>query len=66
MHRVNSADPHQYDMVLDSHSLGLDIAVEVIARAVEAGRPTSDMAAGTGSKPLTVNNQTESPTHHGT
>ena len=39
MHRMASADPHNYDMVLDSHSLGLDIAVEVIARAVEAGRP---------------------------
>ncbi len=39
MHRMVSADPHNYDMVLDTHSLGLDIAVEVIARAVEAGRP---------------------------
>lgn len=40
MHRMDSADPHNYDMVLDSSSLGLDIAVEVIVRAVEAGRPS--------------------------
>ncbi len=46
MHRMVSADPHNYDMVLDSHNLGLDIAVEVIARAVEAGRPGTP--AGTG------------------
>ncbi|QEH35338.1 cytidylate kinase [Aquisphaera giovannonii] len=39
MHRAVSGDPHNYDLVLDSHSLGLDIAAEVIVRAVEAGRP---------------------------
>jgi cytidylate kinase len=39
MHRTVSVDPHNYDMVLDSHSMGLDIATEVIARAVEAGQP---------------------------
>jgi cytidylate kinase len=39
MHRMVSADPHNYDLVLDSHSLGLDLSVEVIVRAVEAGRP---------------------------
>ena len=48
MHRMASADPHNYDMVLDSHSLGLDIAVEVIARAVAAGRPGAPAVAGTG------------------
>ncbi|MBV8311407.1 MAG: cytidylate kinase-like family protein [Planctomycetaceae bacterium] len=48
MHRIVSADPHNYDMVLDSHSLGLDIAVEVIARAVESGRPGAPPVAGTG------------------
>jgi cytidylate kinase len=42
MHRMNSADPHNYDMVLDSYSLGLDIAAEVIVRAVEAGRPVAE------------------------
>ena len=45
MHRMVSADPHNYDMVLDSHSLGLDIATEVIVRAVEAGRPGRRFAA---------------------
>jgi cytidylate kinase len=39
MHRMVSGDPHNYELVLDSHSLGLDIATEVIVRAVEAGRP---------------------------
>ena len=42
MHRMNSADPHNDDMVLDSYSMGLDIATEVIIRAVEAGRPGID------------------------
>jgi cytidylate kinase len=40
MHRMVTADPHNYDMVLDSHSLGLEITAEVIIRAVEVGRPT--------------------------
>jgi cytidylate kinase len=39
LHRVDAHDPHQYDMVLDSHSLGLTIAVELIVKAVEAGTP---------------------------
>jgi cytidylate kinase len=39
MHRKMSVDPHNYDMVLDSHSMGLDIATEVIVRAVAAGQP---------------------------
>jgi cytidylate kinase len=39
MYRMDSNDPHNYDMVLDSYSLGLEIAAEVIVRAVEAGRP---------------------------
>ncbi len=39
MHRTVSGDPHNYDLVLDSHSMGLDIATEVLVRAVEAGRP---------------------------
>jgi cytidylate kinase len=39
MHRMAAGDPHNYDIVLDSHSLGLDIAAEAIIRAIEAGRP---------------------------
>ena len=58
MHRMATADPHNYDMVLDSHSLGLDIAVEVVARAVEAGRPAGAPAvAGTGLWTLTPGSQ---------
>lgn len=41
MHRANSNDPHNYDMVLDSHSLGVEIAAEIVVRAVEAGRRNS-------------------------
>src|SRR5205807_8686797 len=39
MYHVDAADPHHYDLVLDSHSLGLTISTEVIVRAVEAGLP---------------------------
>ena len=39
MYRVDPSDPHRYDLVLDSDSLGLTIAVELIVRAVEAGQP---------------------------
>jgi cytidylate kinase len=39
MYRADSADPHNYDLVLDSDSLGLDIAAALIVRAVEAGMP---------------------------
>jgi len=49
MHRMASGDPHNYDMVLDSQSLGLDIAVEVIVRAVEAGWPEAMARPGPGS-----------------
>lgn len=40
MHRANSSDPHNYDLVLDSNSLSLEIAADVLVRAVEAGRPS--------------------------
>jgi cytidylate kinase len=45
MHRMNSADPHNFDVVLDSHSLGLEITAEVVVRAVEAGRPDASRAS---------------------
>ena len=38
MHRFDANDPHNYDLVLDSHSLGLPIAAEIIVKTVEAGR----------------------------
>lgn len=39
MYRVDATDPHQYDLVLDTHSLGLPIAAELLVRAIEAGQP---------------------------
>ncbi|WP_165248382.1 cytidylate kinase-like family protein [Paludisphaera soli] len=54
MHRVNCADPHNYDLVLDSNSLGLEIAAEVIIRAVEAGRPATAVAPAPGATPWTI------------
>jgi cytidylate kinase len=39
MYRVDADDAHNYDLVLDSHSLGIGIAAELIIRAVEAGQP---------------------------
>ena len=41
MYRVDSDDPHNYDLVLDSDSLGLEMAAELIVRAVELGRPST-------------------------
>ena len=47
MYRVRYAnDPHNYDLVLDSDSLGLPIAAEIIVRTVEAGR-LPKVASGT-------------------
>jgi cytidylate kinase len=42
MHRMDSTDPHCYDMVLDSSSLSLEITAEVIVQAIVAGRPEFD------------------------
>lgn len=39
MFRANSSDPHNFDLVLDSESLGLEVAAEILIRAIEAGRP---------------------------
>lgn len=41
MYRVDAADPHNYDLVLDSQSLGLPMAAELIVRAIELGMPKS-------------------------
>jgi hypothetical protein len=53
MHRANSSDPHNFDLVLDSDSLGLEIAAEILVRAVEAGRPQG-AAAGSLLRPGTA------------
>jgi cytidylate kinase len=45
MYRVDATDPHQYDLVLDSNSLGLDLAAEIMIRAVEVGLPKARAAA---------------------
>jgi cytidylate kinase len=37
MYRIDANDPHNYDLVLDSDSLGPRIAAEIIVRTVEAG-----------------------------
>ena len=37
MYRFDSNDPHNYDLVLDSESLGLPIVTEILVKAVEAG-----------------------------
>lgn len=50
MYRVDSADPHNYDLVLDSDSLGPSIAAEILIRTVEAGRPVAP-ASPSPSKP---------------
>lgn len=52
MHRMVSGDPHNYDMVLDTHSLGLNIVTEIIVRAVEAGRPATTSPALFPSPPI--------------
>jgi cytidylate kinase len=39
MYRADGNDAHNYDLVLDSDSLGLPMAAELITRAVEFGRP---------------------------
>lgn len=41
LYRVDPTDPHQYDLVLDSASLGLTMAAELLARAVEVGYPAA-------------------------
>ncbi len=45
MYRVDADDAHTYDLVLDSHALGLPIAAEIITRAIEAGRLPKAAAA---------------------
>ena len=39
MYRVDPNDPHNYDLVLDSNSLGIVIAAEILVRAILAGQP---------------------------
>jgi cytidylate kinase len=41
MHHADVYDAHFYDLVLDSDSLGLAMAAELIVRAIEFGRPST-------------------------
>ncbi len=52
MYRVDPADPHNYDLILDSQSLGVAIATEVILKAIEAGRPPARSVASAVMLPL--------------
>jgi hypothetical protein len=45
MHRANPNDPHNFDMVLDTASLSLEIAAEIVVRAVEVGQPGGPIAS---------------------
>ena len=44
MHRFDAHDPHNYDLVLDSHSLGLPIVAEILVAAVRSGRASRLLA----------------------
>jgi cytidylate kinase len=39
MHRANPNDPHNFDLVLNTDTLGLELAAEIVASTVKAGRP---------------------------
>lgn len=58
MYRVDPTDPHNYDLVLDSNSLGLDVAAEILIRAIEAGRPGLKIESG--ERPVTIVDVNES------
>jgi cytidylate kinase len=47
MHRANPNVPHNFDMVLDTASLGLEIAAEMIVHTVVVGRPGGLVASST-------------------
>lgn len=44
MYHIDAADPHHYDLVLDTHSLGLAMATDLIVHAIEVGRPGAERA----------------------
>ncbi len=39
MYRFDASDPHNYDLVFDSDSLGLPVVAEILVATIEAGRP---------------------------
>ena len=52
MYRLDPDDPHNYDLVLDSDSLGLPIVAEILVRTVEAGFATISATSDRGIFPL--------------
>ncbi len=48
MHRANPNDPHNFDLVLNTESRGLEIAAEVVISAVRAGGPPRRIEPGAG------------------
>ncbi len=44
MHRANPNDAHNFDLVLNTDSLGLEIAAEIVTSAVRAGGPDAASA----------------------
>ena len=45
MHRFDAIDPHNYDLVFDSESLGLPVVAEILVATIEAGRAARLLAA---------------------
>ena len=61
MYRVDSTEPHNYDLMIDSQSLGLNIAAEILIRAVEAGRPRTRNGSSERIAPSAESNDVASP-----
>jgi cytidylate kinase len=65
MHRASSNDPHNFDLVLDTHSLGLEIAAEVVIQTIEVGRtiaPARDSSLLGPSAPIYPKPEATTPT----
>ena len=55
MYRINANDPHNYDLVLDSESLGPPIVAEILARTVQAGWSPLLAPVDTPAPPISAN-----------
>jgi cytidylate kinase len=54
MYRINTSDPHNYDLVLDSDSLTPPIVAEILFRTVEAGMQPRNVAADSPMPPASL------------
>ena len=52
MHRFDAQDPHNYDLVLDSESLGFPVVTEILTATIEAGRAARLHAADPLAEPV--------------